>query len=296
VPSRRPLARPECQRCQHFSESAQFTGRPLAKVVGIIEVMRGAAGSPPVGHPLRMHVLRCLAAGLLLAAGVIGPGIVIDDRSAYAAENTSLVVSPGAGSPGAQFTATYRWPTVKAHGQPPACTPSQITFEWDGSTLGQAATARTGSGCVAALHAAPPSGAYRGTSTHTITVANDASARAAYQVIERQASQPSSEPPSATSPGTTEAADPPATAVPGEPSDTASSAALAGSPKSGNAGTTVGLIGVGTVLFLGGAATLGFIAWQRRRPPLVARLASPRAAADTRPLPLRHRGVHRRSY
>jgi hypothetical protein len=243
-----------------------------------------------------MHVPRCLAAGLLLAAGVIGACIVIDDRSAYAAGNTSLVVSPGEGSPGAQFTATYRWPAVKAHGQPPACTPSKITFEWDGSTLGQAAPARTGSGCVAALHATPPPGTYRGTSTHTITVANDASARATYQVIERQASQPSSEPPSATSPGTTEATDPPTTAVPGKPSDTASSAALAGSPKSGNAGTTVGLIGFGTVLFLAGAATLGFIAWQRRRLPLAARPASPRAAADTRPLPLRHRGAHRRSY
>ena len=242
-----------------------------------------------------MHVLRCLAAGLLLAAGVLGAGIVIDDRSAYAAGNTSLVVTPGEGSPGAQFTATYRWASVKAHGQPPACTPSQITFEWDGSTLGQAATARTGSSCVAALPAAPPPGAYRGTSTHTIAVANDASARATYQVIERQAGQPSGEPTSATSPGTTEAVDPPATAVPGEPSDTASSAALAGSPKSGNGGTTVGLVGFGTVLFLAGAAALGFIAWQRRRPPLAARLASPRAAADTRPLSLRHRGAHRRS-
>jgi hypothetical protein len=243
-----------------------------------------------------MHVLRCLAAGLLLAAGVIGAGIVIDDRSAYAAGNTSLIVSPGEGTPGAQFTATYRWPSVKAHGQPPACTPSQITFEWDGSTLGQAAPARTGSGCVAALHATPPPGAYRGTSTHTITVANDASARATYRVTERQASQPSSSPPSATPPSTTEAADPQATAVPGEPSDTASSAALAGSPKSGNAGTTAGLIGFGRVLFLAGAATLSFIAWRRRRPPLAAQLASPQAAADTRPLPPRHRGVHRRSY
>jgi hypothetical protein len=279
-----------------LSETAQTTGRPLAKVVGIIEVMRGDPGSPPARHPLRMRVLRCLAAGLLLAADVIGAGIVIDDRSAYAAGNTSLIVSPGEGSPAAPFTATYRWPSVKAHGQPPTCTPSQITFEWDGSTLGQAAPARSGTGCVAALHATPPPGTYRGTSTHTITVTNDASARATYRVIERPASPPSSGPPSATSPSTTEAADPQATAVPAEPSDTDSSAALAGRPRSGNAGTTVGLIGFGTVLFLAGAATLGFIAWRRRRPPLAARLASRRAAADTRPPFPRHRGVHRRSY
>src|SRR5262245_57529162 len=124
-----------------------------------------------------MRVLRRLIAGLLLATGVVGAGVAMDGGYGYAAGGTSLVVSPREGRPDAQFTATYRWLPDK--GPRHMCIPDQVTFEWDGSTLGSATSARAGNTCIATLHVAPPRRAYQGTSTHTISVTNG-SARAAY--------------------------------------------------------------------------------------------------------------------
>jgi hypothetical protein len=240
-----------------------------------------------------MRVLRCLAAGVLLAAGIIGAGIAIDVRSGYAAGNSSLVVSPGQGSPDAQFTATYRSPSARGRGHPNTCPTAQITFKWDGSPLGQAAPTRTGNTCVAALHAAPPPGVYRGTSSHTITVSNDASAHARYLVVVRQASTPSSGPPSATPTGTTESAvNPQSAGVAGTPPDTASSSPYAGS-QAATSGMTMWVVAFGAVLFLAGAGMFGVITWRRRHPNLGTEAPRALADTDTRPLPLRHRPAHR---
>jgi hypothetical protein len=213
-----------------------------------------------------MRVLRRPAASLLLAAGIIGAGVAIGAPCGYAANNTSLAVSPGQGSQVAQFTVMYRWPSTKArkHSDAHACTPDQITFEWDGSLLGRAASTLDGDTCVAALHAAPPPGVYHGASTHTISVTNDASAHATYTVIERPAGPPSARTSSAAPESTTDATvDPQVTglaAVPAAPSDAASPTTRADS------GVTGWLIAFGVVLFLAGAGAFGAIAWRARHP------------------------------
>src|SRR5262245_57113621 len=242
-----------------------------------------------------MPVLCRLAAGMLLAGGVVGTGLAIDAESGYAAGNASLVVSPGEGRPDGSFTATYRWLAGRGRSHTNTCVPSQITFDWDGSTLARATPTRSGNTCVATLRATPPPGRYRGSSPHTITVTSDASVRATYTVIQPQAGRPSGAPASATPPSTTDAAVPQSTGDPGIPSDAPVSAARTDNRHAWSTGTTLDLIGLGTVLFLAAAATLGIVAW-RRRDALDARVPAPRAAEDTQPLPLRRGGAHRRSY
>src|SRR5258707_12438247 len=126
--------------------------------------------------------------GLLLVAGLIGAGVAVKAPSGYAARNTSLIVSPDQGSANTQFTVTYRWPSTTAKKRPNthACTPEQITFEWDGSPLGRATATSAGNACVAVLRAAPPPGTRQG--GHTITVDTDSSVRATYTVTARPSS------------------------------------------------------------------------------------------------------------
>jgi hypothetical protein len=246
-----------------------------------------------------MRALCRPAAGLLLAAGIIGAGIAIDAPSGHSADNTSLSVSPGEGSPDAQFTAVYRWPSIKARKHSNACVPDQVTFEWDGAPLGRAASTRAGSACVAVLRAAPPPGAYHGTSGHTISVTGDASARASYTVTERPTSSPSAGTSSATPDSATESAvDPQPTGlagVPAPPSDTDSPTTLG--QQDANSGVTGWLIAFGALLFLAGAGTFGIIAWRTRHPKSAAAAPWTPADADTQTLPLpdqaTHRGAHR---
>jgi hypothetical protein len=240
-----------------------------------------------------MRVLRRPAAGLLLAAGIIGAGVEVGAPCGYAANNTSLAVSPGQGGPVAQFTVMYRWPSTKArkHSDAHACMPDQITFEWDGSLLGRAASTLDGDTCVAALHAAPPPGAYHGASAHTISVANDVSAHATYTVIERLAGPPSAGTSSAAPERTTDSAvDPQVTGLAGVPavaSDGAGPTARADGQQGADSGVTGWLIAFGVVLFLAGAGAFGVIVWRTRHPrPDAEAPGSPGSPADTDTQPL----------
>ncbi len=245
-----------------------------------------------------MRALRRPAAGLLLAAGIIGAGIAIDAPSGHAADNTSLTVSPGEGSPDAQFTAVYRWPSTKARKHANACVPGQITFAWDGALLGRAASTRAGNACVAVLQATPPPGAYHGTSGHTISVTDDASAQARYTITERPAGSPSAGTSATPDSATESAVDPQATGlagVPAAPSDTDSPTTLG--QQDASSGVTGWLIAFGVLLFLAGAGTFGVIAWRTRRPKSATEAPWTPADTDTQPLPLpdqaTHRGAHR---
>jgi hypothetical protein len=242
-----------------------------------------------------MRALRRPAAGLLLAAGIIGAGIAIDAPSGHAANNTSLAVSPGRGSPDAPFTVIYRWPStnLRKRSGGHACMPGQIAFEWDGSLLGRAASTPAGDGCVAVLQAAPPPGAYRGASAHTIGVTNDRSARATYTVIERATGAETSATPDST---TDPPIDPQATGlagVPATPPGAASPTALAGGQQGGDGGVTGWLIAFGVLLFLAGAGTFGLVAWRARHPKPDADAPWSPADTDTQSLSLRDRGAWR---
>jgi hypothetical protein len=225
-------------------------------------------------------------------SGIIGAGIASDAPCGYAANNTSLTVGPGQGGPAAQFTVMYRWPSTKPrkHSDAHACIPDQITFEWDGSLLGRAASTLAGDTCIATLHAAPPPGAYHGASTHTISVTNDASTHATYTVIERPAGPPSAGTSSATPDSTTDpTVDPQVTGlagVPAAPSDAASPTALANGQQGAGSGLTGWLIAFGAVLFLAGAGTFGVIAWRTRHPSPDAEAPWSPADTDTQPLSL----------
>jgi hypothetical protein len=236
-----------------------------------------------------MRVLRRPAAGPLLAAGIIGAGVAVGAPCGYAANNTSLAIGPGQGSPVAQFTVMYRWPSTKArkHSDAHACMPDQVTFEWDGSLLGRAASTLDGDTCVAALRAAPPPGAYHGASVHTIRVANDASAHATYTVVERPAGPPSAGTSSAAPERTTDSAvDPQVTGVAGvpAPSDAASPTARADGQQGADSGVTGWLTAFGVVLFLAGAGAFGVIAWRTRHPGPDAEAPGSPADTDTQPL------------
>jgi hypothetical protein len=127
-------------------------------------------------HP-RVRVLQRVLAALLLVVGIVA-GVAIHAPPGHADTNASLTVSPGRGGPQAEFAMLYRWSTAKGHKRSNACFPRQITFSWDGSLLGHATSTLTGRTCVAALQSAPPPGAHSG--THTISAAEDPSARATY--------------------------------------------------------------------------------------------------------------------
>jgi hypothetical protein len=205
-----------------------------------------------------MHAVRRPTLSLLAAAGVIAAGLAISPPPGYAAGGTSLAVSPGKGSADTPFTVTYRWPSTRARKHTTTCAPSQITFHWDGSVLGNVTSTLTGDSCVAALRAAPPAGG-ADAGTHTITVTGDASARAAYVVTGDPTGTPV---PGASDPGPIIDAQTPGA----QPTDAASAAALT-APRQGGGGD--GMIGVlstfGVILLLAGAGILIVIVLRTRR-------------------------------
>lgn len=232
----------------------------------------------------RTRALACRAAGLLLAAGMIGAGIAIGAPSGYAAGSASLTVSPGEGSPDARFTVTYRWPVTRGRKHVTGCLPGQVTVEWDGSVLGRAVSRPDGETCVAALEATPPRGS--GAGRHTVSVTRDASARATYLVTGSPTEEPSA--------GTVDSTDPPVgPQVPdasGVPADAAAPAGT-GTPEArqDSGGGLMGwLISFGALLVVGGAGMFGFILWRSRR-------AGPEPAwdMDTRPVAMRNRAARR---
>jgi hypothetical protein len=241
---------------------------------------------------------RLLAAGMLLVGGAVGVGLAVDPGSGYAAGDTSLVVSPGSGRPDASFTTAYRWlASSRGRRRTNDCAFTQITFEWDGTVLGRATPTRSGSDCIATLRAVPPSGRYRATGTHTITVTRDSSVRAAYAIVQVQASQPPLSAPASPLPDPSDMTNP---LVPDDlgtsgNSATPAAAQAADSPNVQNTGMTVVLTGFGTVLFLVGAGALGFIVWRRRQATAEMPLPALGANDETQQLPLRHRGAHRRA-
>jgi hypothetical protein len=255
---------------------------------------------------LRMRALRRPSVGLLLVAGVIGAGIAIDAPPGYATNDTSLVVSPGVGGADAQFTVRYRSPTVRIRKHLAGCLLGQITFQWDGVLLGRAASTEVGGSCVATLNATPPPGAYQGASSHTLTVTNDASARATYTVTEgTDGTQPSA---GAADPG----ADPQPTefvGVPAGPPDGVGSTAVTGGQPGAGSGVTGWLIAFGAVLVLTGGGALGFFLWRIRRPEPDAEGAYPsrmepsstdawssKDMDNTRVLPVRDRATRRAAH
>jgi hypothetical protein len=231
-----------------------------------------------------MRALRRPAVGLLLAAGIVGAGIAINAPSGYAVDDTSLTVSPDQGGPDAQFTVVYRWPAANArkHSTARACMPGQITFEWDGSSLGRAPATLAGGSCAATLRAAPPPGAYHGTAAHTISVTNDASARATYTVTERPAGTPSAGTPDS---ATDSAVDPPAI-LPATPPGAAGSTALADGQQGAGDGTAW-LIAIGVVLALTGAGVFGVVVWRTRHPKPDAEAPWLLADDNTQPIAVR---------
>lgn len=215
-----------------------------------------------------MRVPRRPVVGLLLVAGLIGAGVAVEAPSGYAARNTSLVVSPDQGGANTQLTVTYQWPstTARRHNTH-ACTPEQITFEWDGSLLGRATATSTGNACVAVLRASPPPGTRQG--AHTITVDTDSSLRATYTYTVTARPSSTATPSSATPDTTTDAAiDPLATgsqdALAPVP-DTTSQAGIADGRRGGD-GASAWYIALGVLLFLAGTSALGVIVWRMRRP------------------------------
>ncbi len=235
--------------------------------------------------PLRLVAL------LLLAVGTVGAGVALGAPTGYAAGTASLTANPRSGAPDAQFTVAYRWTEIRRkHSEQQGCFPNQIAFEWDGEPLGRAAATLTDGACVATLRATPPRGTYRGTSTHTITVVGDRSARITYTVGD--AAPATSGPEAGFSP---EAPASDAAAAPGEVDATA----RAGSEQSGSGGPGV-LIAFGVILTLVGAGTVGFILWRMRHPKSDLDEPDPDQAAlleETRPMslgyPAGQSGAHR---
>jgi hypothetical protein len=231
-----------------------------------------------------MRTHRLVVAGLLVAAG-----IGMDAVPGYAANDSKLTVSPGHGSPDAEFTATYEYPRAKAaKGDCGAPT----TFQWDGSVLGSARPGPpTGNSCVATLTTTPPAGSAR--RAHFISATNGSGkpAIATYTITAPPAPAPSS---GATTPGapapapaastTTGAAASPAVTASASPTAAAAPqvtdqslpstesgvtgpAEVAGQEASAKGGgfPTGWLIALGAVLLLCGAAVFAAIMRQSRR-------------------------------
>jgi hypothetical protein len=212
-----------------------------------------------------MLFLRRRAAGLLLTGGIVGAGIALGAPPGYGAD-TALAVSARQGSPDAQFAVTYRYPATKGRRHSTVCVPGEVTFEWDGSPLGRAAATQAGSTCVATLRATAPPRAYRGASTHTISVTDDRSARVTYTVVERPTGSPSADASPGVSDGSTDPADgAQATDLAGAPAASAGPTAPTGDQNTGS-GLTFLLIAFGTTLFLAGVGLFGLIAWRARHP------------------------------
>jgi hypothetical protein len=234
-------------------------------------------------HP-RVRVLQRVSAALLLVVGIVG-GFTIHAPSGYADTNGSLTVSPGRGGPQTEFAVLYQWSTAKGHKRANACFPRQITFTWDGSPLGPATSTLAGRTCVAALRSAPPPGADGG--THTISTAEDQSARATYTVTGNSGGNSSDPTPTAAPEDTAtdgavdsinpaDAANPRATAFAAPPGGSTRTASADGQRDS-RSGVVPWLIAFGAVLFLTGTGTFGLVVRRPRRPE---------PDPDTQPLPL----------
>lgn len=227
----------------------------------------------------RVRVPKRVPAALLLIVGIVA-GIAIHAPAGYAEDNGNLTVSPGRGGPQAEFAVQY-----KTRKRSNACFPLQITFTWDGSPLGRATPTLTGRSCVATLQTAPPPGADSG--THTISAAEDPSARARYTLTGNPGGNSSVPTPTAIPEDTaTEApvdsADPvdPASAQatafaapPGGPTPTVS----ADGERDTGSGVVPWLIAFGVVLFLVGSGVFGLS---------IRRAREPEADTDTQVLPL----------
>jgi hypothetical protein len=237
-----------------------------------------------------MRAFRRPVAGLLLAAVIVGAGTVIDASSGYAAGGASLAVSPSEGSPQAQFTVTYRWPSTRARKHAAACVPDQITFKWDGALLGHAASTLARDSCVAALNAtAPPGGS--DARTHTITVAEDASAHATYLVTGDPAGTPSA--------GASDSTDPPVDPQmtgAATPADAAGPTGLTTEQQGGGSGMMGWLIVFGALLVLAGVGMFGFIIWRTRRPEPDAQAPWSPGDMDTQPIAVQDRAARRSAH
>jgi hypothetical protein len=211
-------------------------------------------------------------------------GIAVNAPSGYAVNDSSLSVSPDQGGPDARFTVVYRWPAGNArkHSTARTCMPTQITFRWDSSSLGRAPSTLAEDGCAATLRVAAPAGAY---GTHTISVTNDESARASYEVTEHAAGTPSAAIPGSADP----AVDPPVPVmVPTTPSQAATAMA---NQQQGAGGWAGWLIAFGLVLALAGAGMFGVMIWRTRHPkPDPDEPWSPEGF-DTQQLPVHSRAV-----
>jgi hypothetical protein len=240
-----------------------------------------------------MRALRRLAAVAILVTGTVGAGVAFDPPSGYAVGDLGLDVTPKSGAPDAHVTLTYRWPATRHGKHFVACTPSEVTFQWDGSVLGRAPATPAGDTCVAILDAVPPAAA-RAAGTHAIGVTNDASARARYVLTD---DTPSAGPSDGTAgsvpdPG---ASDPGVVPVP----DSAGPTAVTEGQGTGM-GISGWLIAFGLVLVAAGAATFAFIVRQIRHPKSDAVESWPDTV--TQPVPVRGlaarrpaRGAHRQS-
>lgn len=235
-----------------------------------------------LNHP-RVRVLQRVSAALLLVVGIVG-GIAMHAPSGHAETNGSLTVSPGQGGPQAEFVVLYQWSSGKERKRSSACS-RQITFTWDGSPLGSATSTLAGRTCVATLRSTPPPGADSG--THTISAAEDPSARARYTVTGNPAGNSSDPTPTAVPEDTTTAgpddsinpadtANPQATAVAALPGGHTPTVSADGEKDPGS-GLVPWLIAFGAVLFLTGTGTFGLV---------VRRAHRPESDSDTRPLPL----------
>lgn len=234
-----------------------------------------------LNHP-RVRVLQRVSAALLVVVGIVG-GIAIHAPSGHAETNGSLTVSPGRGGPQTEFALLYRWSSGKEHKRSSACS-RQITFTWDGSPLGSATSTLTGRTCVATLRSAPPPGADSG--THTISAAEDPSARATYTLTGTAGTSgdpiPTAVPEDTTTAGPDDSinpaddANPQATAVTAPPGGPTPTVSADGERDPGN-GLVPWLIAFGAVLFLTGTGAFGLVVRRARRPE---------SDSDTRPLPL----------
>jgi hypothetical protein len=241
----------------------------------------------------RVRVLQRVSAALLLVVGIVA-GVAIHAPSGHADTNGSLTVSPGRGGPQAEFAVLYRWPAVKMRKRSNACFPQQVTFTWDGSPLGRGTSTLAGRTCVATLRSAPPPGAYGGTSTHTISAADDPSARATYSVTgspdgSSRDPAPTAVPEDTTIDGAVDSINPadplnPQATAFAAPSDRPTPAASADGERDPGSGLVPWLIAFGAVLFLTGTGTLGLSVLRSRRPG---------PDTDTQPLPLANQAVRR---
>jgi hypothetical protein len=240
-----------------------------------------------------MRALRYLAAVAILVTGTVGAGVAFDPPSGYAVGDLGLDVTPGSGAPDAHVTVTYRWPATRHGKHFAACTPSEVTFQWDGSVLGRAPATPAADACVATLHAVPPTAA-RTAGPHAIGVTKDASARAVYVVT---ADTPSADP----SDGAAGSVPDPAATDPGVvPVPDMASPTAASEGRGTGMGISGWLIAFGLVLVAAGAVAFAFIVRQIRHPKPDAVESWPDTV--TQPVPVRGlaarravRGAHRQS-